>query len=158
MCFANPFMHSPLLFCLTLSMVCASPALAEDIPQPQKVYLIGNSLTWDTLPGLLDGDVQWHVDCGKNLKYIFEHPEQPCVKTSKPWPQALKDEQFDVLSVQPHFGTNIEEDTEIIAHWLELQPNANLAQNPRCMPRCGLPRKSNRNSIVANDDNYALAA
>jgi hypothetical protein len=25
-------------------------------------------------------------------------------------------------------------------------------------PRCGLPRKSNRNSIVANDDNYALAA
>jgi hypothetical protein len=31
-------------------------------------------------------------------------------------------------------------------------------QNPRCMPRCGLPRKSNRNSIVANDDNYALAA
>jgi aspartyl/glutamyl-tRNA(Asn/Gln) amidotransferase C subunit len=32
------------------------------------------------------------------------------------------------------------------------------SQNPRCMPRCGLPRKSNRNSIVANDDNYALAA
>jgi hypothetical protein len=26
------------------------------------------------------------------------------------------------------------------------------------IPRCGLPRKSNRNSIVANDDNYALAA
>jgi hypothetical protein len=23
-------------------------------------------------------------------------------------------------------------------------------ENPRCMPRCGLPRKSNRNSIVAN--------
>jgi len=31
-------------------------------------------------------------------------------------------------------------------------------QNLWCMPRCGLPRKSIRKLIVANDDNYALAA
>jgi FtsP/CotA-like multicopper oxidase with cupredoxin domain len=39
-----------------------------------------------------------------------------------------------------------------------MRPLRRGSQNPRCMPRCGLPRKSNRNSIVANDDNYALAA
>jgi nicotinamidase-related amidase len=32
------------------------------------------------------------------------------------------------------------------------------SQNPRCMPRCGKPRKTIRKSIVANDNNYALAA
>ena len=31
-------------------------------------------------------------------------------------------------------------------------------QNLWCMPRCGIPRKSIRKLIVANDDNYALAA
>ncbi len=36
-----------------------------------RYYLIGNSLTWDTIPGYLDGDVQWHVACGKSLPYIF---------------------------------------------------------------------------------------
>jgi branched-chain amino acid transport system permease protein len=42
--------------------------------------------------------------------------------------------------------------------WRQLKGVRRGSQNPRCMPRCGLPRKSNRNSIVANDDNYALAA
>ena len=37
-------------------------------------YLIGNSLTWDTVPSKLDGDVQWHVDCGKSLPFIYENP------------------------------------------------------------------------------------
>jgi hypothetical protein len=31
-------------------------------------------------------------------------------------------------------------------------------QNLRCMPRCRIPRKSICKLIVANDDNYALAA
>jgi hypothetical protein len=44
-----------------------------------------------------------------------------------------------------------------IACW---SSGVNLRQTPpsASLPRCGLPRKSNRNSIVANDDNYALAA
>lgn len=87
----------------------------------ESIYLIGNSLTWDTLPGLLDGQVMWHVDCGKNLRYIHEHPERPCVKTSTPWPEALRTKQFDVLCVQPHFGTNLEEDVKIISGWIGLQ-------------------------------------
>ena len=91
-----------------------------------KVYLIGNSLTWDTLPSRLDGEIEWHVDCGKNLKYIYENPQQPCVKSSVLWPNALKSTQYDVLCVQPHFGTTLTEDLETISKWLELQPEANL--------------------------------
>lgn len=87
-------------------------------------YLIGNSLTWDTAPALLDGDVQWHVDCGKSLPYIHEHPEQPCVKTSTLWPTALKDKQYDLISVQPHYGSTLAEDVATISQWIEMQPKA----------------------------------
>ena len=31
------------------------------------VFLIGNSLTWDTVPSQLGPEVKWHVDCGKSL-------------------------------------------------------------------------------------------
>ncbi len=62
-------------------------------------YLIGNSLTWDTVPSRLDGDVQWHVDCGTSLPFVFKHPEKPCVKSSTLWPAALKKKQE--LSMNP---------------------------------------------------------
>jgi len=42
-------------------------ALMAEEPKTSSCYLIGNSLTWDTVPPLLSGDVQWHVDCGVNL-------------------------------------------------------------------------------------------
>lgn len=106
---------------LCLSSFCAG----QDAPQ-SKVFLIGNSLTWDTLPGLLDGNIQWHVDCGKNLKYIYEHPKKPCVRTSTSWDKALSRQQFDVLCVQPHFGTNLDEDADTISKWLSTQKKAKL--------------------------------
>ncbi|MCA8997088.1 MAG: hypothetical protein KDA80_08880 [Planctomycetaceae bacterium] len=87
-------------------------------------YLIGNSLTWDTVPSKLDGDVQWHVDCGKSLPFIYQNPEDPCVGSSTLWPQALKDKQYDYLSVQPHYGSTLDEDVSTIGKWLQLQPNA----------------------------------
>lgn len=96
------------------------------VAPPLKIFLIGNSLTWDTLPGLLDGDVQWHVDCGKNLQYIFDNPAGPCVKTSTCWKEALKAKQYDTLCVQPFFGTTLEQDLQVISAWLELQPTAGL--------------------------------
>ena len=37
-------------------------------------FLIGNSLTWDTVSSRLDGDVQWHVECGVSLPHIFKAP------------------------------------------------------------------------------------
>jgi hypothetical protein len=131
-----------MLFARTISYLCCGwlflcpawllvtqgqePAQPGQSPAQPKIYLIGNSLTWDTLPGLLDGDVQWHVDCGKNLKYIHDHPGSPCVKTSTLWPQAFKSQQYDLLSVQPHMGTSLAEDVAVISTWLKQQPAAIL--------------------------------
>jgi len=87
-------------------------------------YLIGNSLTWDTVPQRLDGDVQWHVDCGVSLPHIFANPDQPCVKESTVWPQALRDKQYDIVSVQPHYGSTLAQDVETISNWMKLQTRA----------------------------------
>ncbi len=87
-------------------------------------YLIGNSLTNDTVPSRLDGDVQWHIDCGKSLPYIFHNPTQPCVKTSRLWPDALEQKSYDFVSVQVHYGSSLPEDLDVITQWAELQPKA----------------------------------
>jgi len=102
------------------------PLIAEAARVRAKIFLIGNSLTWDTLPGLLDGDVQWHVDCGKSLQQLHDHPAQPCVKTSIPWPKALMEKQYDYLCVQPFSGTDLTADVAVISKWLELQQTAVL--------------------------------
>jgi|GEM_PF-284952 len=87
-------------------------------------YLIGNSLTWDTVPSKLDGDVQWHVDCGKSLPYIFANPDMPCVKSSTLWPNALKEKQYDFISVQSHYGATLAEDVATISKWVQMQDQA----------------------------------
>ena len=125
-------MQRALLFIPTCFIVFSSfvvtgseSALSQDqVSETKKIFLIGNSLTWDTVPSKLDGQVQWHVDCGKNLQYIHANPQEPCVKTSTLWPTALVETQFDIVSVQPHFGTTIDQDVEIIGKWLEMQPKA----------------------------------
>lgn len=109
---------APLLLIILATICVAQP------PCPQKNYLIGNSLTWDTIPGLLDGDTQWHVDCGVPLRHIFAKPEKPCVKTSTIWPKALKEKQYDQISIQPHYGSTLEQDFEAISKWIGSQPKA----------------------------------
>lgn len=91
-----------------------------------RIYLIGNSLTWDTRPMLLDGFVRWHIDCGKSLCQIAQRPQTPCVDSSHIWPEALPRMQYDWLCVQPHYGTSLKQDVQQIAEWLELQPEAKL--------------------------------
>jgi len=93
-------------------------------PEERSFYLIGNSLTQDTVPSRLDGDVQWHVDCGKSLPYIFENPQKPCVENSTLWPGALKEKQYDLISVQVHYGSTLETDAAVISEFLKLQPKA----------------------------------
>lgn len=109
-----------------LAVLGCSPivATAAEEAKPKSYFLIGNSLTWDTSPSLLDGDVQWHVDCGVNLQHIYAHPEKPCVKTSTLWPKALAEKQYDVISVQPHYGSTVAQDVETISAWMKLQPKA----------------------------------
>ena len=98
-------------------------ALCAGEPAP-RYFLIGNSLTWDTIPERLDGSVQWHVDCGVSLPHIFAKPESPCVKSSTPWPKALKENRYDVVAVQPHYGSTLAQDVEVISAWMKLQPKA----------------------------------
>ncbi len=93
-------------------------------PKEKSYFVIGNSLTWDTVPGLLSGDVQWHVDCGKSLPFLQANPGKPCVKTSTLWPAAFKGKQYDVISVQPHYGSTLTQDVETISVWMKMQPEA----------------------------------
>jgi hypothetical protein len=92
--------------------------------EARSFYLIGNSLTQDTVPSRLDGDVQWHVDCGKSLPYIFENPQEPCVKNSTIWPEALRAKQYDLVSVQVHYGGTVETDAAVLSEFVRMQPKA----------------------------------
>lgn len=112
------------LFTAAMLLAAGGTHALADEAAAKRFYLIGNSLTWDTVPSRLDGDVQWHVDCGKSLPYITAHPEQPCVKQSVIWPQALRNKQYDVISVQPHYGSTLAEDVEAISAWMKMQPDA----------------------------------
>lgn len=97
----------------------------NEVLEPQRsYYLIGNSLTWDTVPSQLEGYVRWHVDCGKSLPFMHAHPERPCVATSRLWPEALTTAQYDFVSVQPHYGSTLAEDVEVISEWVRMQPRA----------------------------------
>lgn len=87
-------------------------------------YLIGNSLTQDTVPSGLDGDVQWHVDCGKSLPFIYENPGKPCVKNSTIWPEALRENSYDLISVQVHYGSTVEQDVAVLSEFVRMQPKA----------------------------------
>ena len=113
------------LACLCSAETITSPVGAICAEQAAiRYYLIGNSLTWDTVPQRLDGDVQWHVDCGVSLPHIFAKPDLPCVKESTVWTQALRDKQYDFVSVQPHYGSTLAQDVETISTWMKLQPKA----------------------------------
>jgi hypothetical protein len=111
---------SPLFRLCALLALSLNAAAAET----RSFYLIGNSLTQDTVPSKLDGDVQWHVDCGKSLPFIYENPEKPCVKNSTIWPEALKAKPYDVISVQVHYGSTVEEDVAVLSEFVRMQPKA----------------------------------
>jgi hypothetical protein len=114
-------------FGMVVAISAISPGvrgLAADEPAGPRCYLIGNSLTWDTVPNRMGSRVQWHVDCGVPLTAIYANPEKPCVKESRIWPEALRDERYDVVSVQPHYGTTLAQDVEVIDRWMKMQPTA----------------------------------
>jgi hypothetical protein len=102
----------------------STPEKAAPAKNQHSYYLIGNSLTWDTVPAWMDGDMQWHVDCGKSLPFMHANPEEPCVKTSTLWPKALAEKQYDVVSMQSHYGATLEEDVATISKWVDMQQKA----------------------------------
>ncbi len=108
-------------FALCLFATLALSAPAEEM---RSFYLMGNSLTQDTVPSKLGGDVQWHIDCGKNLPFLYEHPQNPCVKNSTIWPEAFRAKQYDVISVQVHYGSTLIEDVAVLSELVRMQPKA----------------------------------
>lgn len=112
---------------LFIAAAAAGPVAAE---APPRIYLIGNSLTWDTVPEALAGpglpadNVRWHVDCGVSLPHIQAHPGKPCIASSTHWPEALANQRFDLVSVQVHYGSKLPEDADTIAFFMERQPGA----------------------------------
>lgn len=115
-------MIQPSIVWICFFLALAQVTAAE--PSRSSYYLIGNSLTQDTAPSRLDGDVQWHIDCGKSLPYLFENPQKPCVESSTLWPEALKAKQYDFVSVQVHYGSKLETDAAVISEFLRLQTRA----------------------------------
>jgi len=109
---------------VTVLATALTPGAFAAEPAKTSYYLIGNSLTWDTVPGQLSGDVQWHVDCGVHLRHIYNNPGKPCVTNSTLWPTALRNKQYEVVSVQPHYGSTLAQDVEAISEWMKLQPKA----------------------------------
>ena len=110
------------------------------------IFLLGNSLTWDTVPAKLDGEVQWHVDCGKSLPYIVGNPTNPCVKSSTLWPTALSKTQYDVISIQVHYGSTLKEDVNAVLRLIETQPDAKVVIHT------GWPRSAQRAEEWADSD------
>ena len=90
------------------------------------VFVVGNSLTWDALPTLLDGEVDHHIYCSRNLEYIRDNPDGHCISTSTPWSTALVDNAYETLLIQPFDGTSLMRDVEIISGWMDMQPDADV--------------------------------
>jgi hypothetical protein len=105
---------------LTLSLLLI-PTLAR-----ADVYALGSSFTWDAIPDGLDQAPEWHIECGKSLVYIFEHPWEPCGPTSSLWPPAFWNQSFDAISFQPvnHAGSRLWDDLLSIHTWLGVQTTA----------------------------------
>ncbi len=130
--FQNPLRY-PAKYAILILLILVLPVHAagqetKKVPTTevsgQSVFLIGNSLTWDARPPLLDGLVHWHVDCGKSLAFIQNNPQNPCVKSSTLWPRALQSRQYDFLCLQPHYGTTLDQDVEAISTWVQQQKKA----------------------------------
>lgn len=121
---AQPSLLRRLFAATVLSAALVLATTAAHAAETRSFYLIGNSLTQDTVPSKLDGDVQWHVDCGKSLPFIFENPSAPCVKNSTIWPEALRAKAYDLVSVQVHYGGTFATDAAVISEFVRMQPKA----------------------------------
>jgi hypothetical protein len=113
-----------------LAAAMAASASCPAADRPPTIYLIGNSLTLDSSPEALAGpglpaeNVRWHLDGDASLPHIKAHPEKPSIESSSAWPEAIGKQQFDVVAVQVHSGSTLEEDADTISFFMERQPGA----------------------------------
>lgn len=108
------------------------------------LYCIGNSLTWGAKPGLLEYpfsslgyalEVDYHIACGKSLKYILSDPEFTCVDSlsGDTWIERLSSEaiEFDAVVFQPHLGASLAEELSAISRMIAIatEGGRNLGTN-----------------------------
>lgn len=91
-------------------------------------YFIGNSLTTGSGWFHLDNgreprltNVAGHLHGGASLIKIYN---EPLGVAAYPWTEALYEQQWDILSVQPFKEDNLTTTIDIIEEWANLQPNA----------------------------------
>ena len=104
---------------LSLLLISFSFSLAQDISKSEKdffLYSIGNSHTWDFRPSsdflqiakTLHVDISngWHINCGQNLKTIWNNPEQTCVDLTEygAYKDAIENHKWDAITIQTFIG------------------------------------------------------
>ncbi len=108
----------------TILGVAVVVLLAAGTGRGDLIYTLGNSLTQDTLPHYLDGEVYKGIYCGQNLQQIFNDPNNFCTMDSTAWDVAFANHQFDWVTVQPYVGTSMLQDASLIEGWMNMQPGA----------------------------------
>jgi len=100
--------------CLPFALV--SLGLAATAFGAPRAYRIGNSLTWDSQPRAIEAlatqrglkhTEAYHINCGKSLERIWNHPEEICVPAVEPFGtfgKALPNYDWDAVTFQPHPG------------------------------------------------------
>lgn len=99
--------------------------IAPQQEEASGVFLIGNSLTYGTLPGELDGEVDYHIQPNENLHQILTDPWIGADDATL-WTEALTGNQYSVIVVQIYKGTTLGQDFEAIKTFADLQPDADI--------------------------------
>lgn len=90
------------------------------------IFVIGNSLTQDTIPGQYGAD--FHIRANSGLQIIYDSPTTNLLTGSIDWPTAFAATQYDLISVQPYRTSSetdsLNQNTTVISEWAALQPNA----------------------------------
>lgn len=93
--------------------------------QTKTAFLIGNSLTYGTLPNQLDGEIDYHIQCNENLHQIATDP-WVCVDDATLWTEALAENEYETIVVQVYKGTTLQQDFDAIKLFADLQPAADI--------------------------------
>ena len=90
------------------------------------IFLIGNSLTQDTIPH--DYATAWHIAPSQGLLSIYNNPSANFLAGSTQWDTAFAATQYDLISVQPYPSLDepdaMTASVTVISDWVTLQPNA----------------------------------
>lgn len=118
---------------LSLLLISFSFSLAQDISKSEKdffFYSIGNSHTWDFRPSSdflqiaktlhIDISNGWHINCGQNLKTIWNNHEQTCVDLTEygAYKDAIENHKWDAITIQTFIGGTGEAEKKAVDEFL----------------------------------------